>query len=91
MVNTLDEMNPKRQSIVLCVDDIDLVDNEHAYRMLEDIRKFLSGNIVLVITYREQQLFDAVLDRKFAENRGLIERSVVNASELQNQAFRYLT
>lgn len=92
MINSIKGEGEKDKSrIVVCVDDIDLVENEYVYLMLEDIRKFLSGNVVLILTYRYTQLFNAVSDRKHRENEVLVEQRVVSSNELQNQTQRYLS
>ena len=41
-----------------------LADNVKIYSLLEDIRKYLAGNIIVITAFRSSQLFDAVLSEK---------------------------
>lgn len=75
----------KKEYIVMMIDDVDLIENHKVFRLLEDVRKFLSGNVVIVLTYREKQLGDSVLDRKLGENERLVRAGVTNRGELQLQ------
>ena len=90
LVNGLGE-GDKKPCIVLLVDDVDLAENEHVYRMLDDVRKFLSGNIIVVLSYRESQLLDSVVDRKIKENERLIGKEVISLEEVRKQASRLVS
>lgn len=80
-----DEQSVKKRYIVMLIDDVDLIENYKVFQLLEDVHKFLSGNIVIVLTYREKQLGDSVLDRKLGENERLVNAQIATRSELQLQ------
>lgn len=85
--NSSKEPNESRKtSIALFIDDADLTSNKEIYRLLEDVRKYLSGNVIVVIAYRQQQLIDSVLDHLIHENKDLIDRKALVASALRSQA-----
>lgn len=75
----------RKDHLVMFIDDIDMIENEKAYQLLEDVRKFLSGRIVVVIAYRDKQLMDSIFNQKIRENRDLIDRGLVGNRELQLQ------
>lgn len=76
---------PRKECIVMLIDDVDMADNLCVYQIMEDVRKFLSGRIVVVLAYREKQLMDSILERKIRENEGLLEQQFVTNNELQFQ------
>lgn len=76
--------------LVLCIDDVDLVSNDKIYSLLEDIRKYLAGNIIVITAFRASQLFDAVLNEKLAENEKLIENKSIAINDVRDQVARYL-
>lgn len=75
----------RKDHLVMFIDDIDMIENEKVYQLLEDVRKFLSGRIVVVIAYRDKQLMDSIFHQKIRENRDLIDRDLVGNRELQLQ------
>lgn len=76
--------------LVLCIDDVDLVSNDKVYSLLEDIRKYLAGNIIVITAFRSSQLFDAVLNEKLGENEELIGQDSVTIDDIRDQVARYL-
>lgn len=76
--------------LVLCIDDVDLVSNVKIYSLLEDIRKYLAGNIIVITAFRSSQLFDAVLSEKLKENERLINANTMGIGDVRDQAARYL-
>lgn len=76
--------------IVVCIDDLDMVENDRIYQMTEDIRKYLSGSAIVLLSYREQQLNDAITHKKIVENKELLEKNMVSKSEIATQVSKYL-
>lgn len=76
--------------LVLCIDDVDLVSNDKIYKLLEDVRKYLAGNVIVITAFHFKQLFDAVLHAKLQENKVLIESGALTVSDIREQAARYL-
>lgn len=75
----------KSDQLILFIDDVDMIENGKVYRLLEDVRKFLSGRIVVVIAYRDKQLMDSIFDQKIRENENLFRRNLISDRELQLQ------
>jgi len=78
------------RGLVLCIDDVDLVSNDKIYKLLEDVRKYLAGNVIVITAFHFKQLFDAVLHAKLQENKALLESGALTVSDVQDQAARYL-
>lgn len=78
------------KGLVLCIDDVDLVSNDKVYSLLEDIRKYLAGNIIVITAYRSMQLFDAVLNEKLKENDLLLKMNSLSKNDVREQTARYL-
>lgn len=77
------------KGLVLLVDDLDMVDNGMTFVMLEDIQKYLSKNLILIISFRENQLINSITQKKIQENEILLRNSVISLSEIENQSRRY--
>lgn len=75
----------RKDHLVMFIDDVDMIENEKVYRLLEDVRKFLSGRIVVVIAYRDKQLMDSIFSQKICENENLLKRGLIGDRELQLQ------
>lgn len=81
----------KKGFLVILVDDIDVVDNDLIYQMLEDIKMVLSENVTTVLTYRKVQLESSLYNTKIEENRELINNfSIVDRDEIIKQGDTYL-
>jgi len=78
------------KSIVIFIDDLDLVKNKPAYQMLENIRNYLSGYVIPIIAYRESQLLDSVVDNRLKNNKDLIDYNIISVDEIVTQAMEYL-
>lgn len=91
-LKVLNEQNDikKYRGIVLCIDDVDLVSNNKIYKLLEEVRKYLAGNIIVIASYRAMQLFDAVLSQKTTENELLLKNNAVTQDQVRDQVSRYL-
>ena len=75
----------RKDYLVMFIDDVDMIENEKVYRLLEDVRKFLSGRIVVVIAYRDKQLMSSIFNQKIRENERLLKRDLIGNRELQLQ------
>ncbi|HEY4544730.1 MAG TPA: P-loop NTPase fold protein, partial [Tissierellaceae bacterium] len=83
--------NYKRGYLVILIDDIDIVNNDLIYDMLEDIKMVLSENTTTVLTYRKTQLESSLYNVKIEENRELIDNfSLVDREEVIKQGDTYL-
>lgn len=80
----------KFKGLVLCIDDVDLVSNDKVYSLLEDVRKYLAGNVIVITAYRSMQLFDSVLNEKLKENQQLIDSKSLSENDVRDQVSRYL-
>lgn len=76
--------------IVMIIDDLDLINNEKAYQVLEDINKYLATNISIVIAYREQQLLSTVIETRVKENEILLNKKLTTETEIVEQAVKYI-
>lgn len=79
----------KYESIVLLVDDIDLVELSNVYTLLDYTKRFLSKNVIVLFTYRPIQLINAIMSNKLTENKVLLENDVIELNELKNQTSSY--
>lgn len=75
-----------KNTLLILFDDVDLTSSEVIYRLLEDVRKYLSGNLIVVVSYRQRQLFDSVLDSMLKENEVLLKRRVVSMEQIKARA-----
>ena len=75
----------RKTHIVMLIDDVDMINNEKVYELMEDIRKFLSGQAVVVLDYREKQLIDSIFERKLRDNKALLDRGLSSNGEIQSQ------
>ncbi|MFI3227427.1 MAG: P-loop NTPase fold protein [Clostridia bacterium] len=76
--------------IAVLIDDLDLVNNKVLYDMTEDIRKYLSSSVVVVLAYRESQLHNAIVNKILEDNEKLLQNKFLTESEISSQASRYL-
>ncbi|MGL5043142.1 MAG: hypothetical protein ACRC6X_08635, partial [Culicoidibacterales bacterium] len=79
-----------RKKLIICIDDIDLVDNDIIYNMLEDIRKNFSENILVILAYRSEQLNNSILSSKIEKERNLIEKGQITVDEVREQVGKYV-
>lgn len=82
--------NKRYKNIVMIVDDLDLVNNSTTYQMLDYIQKYLANNIIVIVAYRNKQLFNAVVSETINDNRDLVSQECVNRTELELQASRFI-
>lgn len=72
--------------LVLMVDDVDLIDNEYISNIWADIQNVLSMTpLVVILSYRESQLRNALIQRAIKSNETLLESNRITLSELQSQ------
>lgn len=77
------------KGLVLCVDDLDMVENDMTFVMLEDIQKYLSKNLILIISFRENQLINSIMQKKISDNERLLNNSIIGLAEIENQTRSY--
>lgn len=88
--------NNSKKEIVICIDDLDLVPNNEIYSILEDIQKYLSKNVIVIIAYRGKQLYDSVMHKKVQENSVLSRKNehligqYIDGNEIKNQTSKYI-
>ena len=76
--------------LVIAVDDIDL-QTTHAYRMIEQIRKYLIlPNVVILMAVKLSQLTDIIRQHYYDEYKTLISKDALSDS-VENMTERYLT
>lgn len=78
------------KAIVLCIDDTDLISNVKIFNLLEEVRKYLTGNVIVIAAYYSRQLFDAVFQQKLQENNKLLEVGAITKDQVRDQVARYL-
>ncbi|MFI3168432.1 MAG: hypothetical protein R3Y06_00610 [Faecalibacterium sp.] len=78
------------QGLAVLIDDVDLVQNQQIYTMLEDISKFLCTNVTVVLAYRNIQLQNALKDSLARENETLLRHKMITLDEIDLQATRYI-
>lgn len=86
----VNEGNYKVGNIVVLIDDLDLVENERIYKMLEEIKQILSVNVITIISYRPKQLLNSVHNEKILKNINLLNRKYIDDNEIRQQAASYL-
>lgn len=84
--SSIDLGKVRKTSLILFVDDADLTSSKEIYRLMEDVRKYLSGNVIVVIAYRQRQLIESVLEHLINENNDLILQKAISVSNLRSQA-----
>lgn len=78
--------------LVILIDDIDMVDNQIIYDMLEDVKQILGENTTTVLTYRRVQLQNSIFNGKIKENKNLIDNNFdfINKEEIIKQGRSYI-
>lgn len=72
--------------LVLIVDDLDLVDNDLIYKAWLDIQNILSATpLVMILSYRETQLRQALDHQLISENSKLLEQNQINMEEIRSR------
>ena len=89
-VNATSKSGKNYKAIVLCIDDTDLISNTKIFNLLEEVRKYLTGNVIVIAAYYSRQLFDAVLQQKLHENTKLLEVGAITEDQVRDQVARYL-
>ncbi|MEG0364217.1 MAG: hypothetical protein RR543_03860 [Erysipelotrichales bacterium] len=78
------------KELVVIIDDIDLVSYGRIYSMLEDIRKYISHNFIVVLSYNKIQLHQSVLNHYLNESSNLLKEDYINNEGLSSRADLYL-
>lgn len=89
-VNATKKSDNKYKAIVLCIDDVDLISNDKIFILLEEVRKYLTGKVIVIAAYYPHQLFDAILQQKLRESYKLLETGTITKDHLRDQVARYL-
>lgn len=79
----------QKPKMVVCIDDLDLVENKHIYQMIEDIQKWLNGNCIVLLAFREIQLLNAIQDHLIAQNARLMGNDIVSITEIKDQSLQF--
>lgn len=80
----------KKEKLVISIDDIDL-NVSQAYKMVEQIRKYLIlPNVILLMAVKLEQLDNVIQQQMLKENEVLINRGVFAASQVSGMAEKYL-
>lgn len=84
------EKNKEYKGMIFIVDDLDLVDNKNVNLMLDDIHRYFSYNVYVVLAYRQQQLFNSILDKKLVDNKELLAKNYIVDAEIFEQTAKYI-
>ncbi len=76
----------KKSCIAILFDDVDLASNHDIWNLLQDIRKYLSGNVIVVLSFRERQLTESVVDHFLSIDKKLIDTGLMSIDEIQSKA-----
>ncbi len=79
----------QKPKMVVCIDDLDLVENKHIYQMIEDIQKWLNGNCIVLLAFREIQLLNAIQDHLITQNTQLLEKNIFSMAEIKDQSLQF--
>ncbi|CAM3686622.1 P-loop NTPase fold protein [Erysipelothrix urinaevulpis] len=71
---------------VLIVDDIDLTGNKSVKHIFDDVIKYLSGCATIVLSFRDSQLQNAIVNGLIEDNDRLLNKKIINTEELRTQA-----
>ncbi|MDP3305777.1 MAG: P-loop NTPase fold protein [Erysipelotrichaceae bacterium] len=78
------------KSLVVCIDDLDLVENRAVTKIVEHIQKYLSSKLIIIMAYREEQLFNSLLETNLSDNKELLGISVISLAEVRLQTERMI-
>ncbi|MBR2370255.1 MAG: hypothetical protein IKA83_08910 [Paludibacteraceae bacterium] len=82
--------NSSNSVLIIAIDDLD-VQTKHTYMMLEQIRKYLIINkVVILIGVKLKQLSDLVKQNYYNDFRELLSRRNVTINQIDDMASRYL-
>lgn len=79
------------KSFILIVDDIDLAKDEVVYQMIDEIEKYLKINVIVVLSYRESQIRNAISSSLLKEQKILIENKIIDKEDILKQSERKIT
>ncbi len=82
--------NKHYKQIAIIIDDLDLVGNSRIVNFLEDIRKYLMNNVIVVLAYRDIQLQNAMSEYLIKENDDLIRNKMIDTNEIIAQSTKYI-
>ena len=79
-------------TILLTIDDLDLVPNKYTYSMLQSIFKYLNRQkrLCILIGYRREQLLQSVEDNLIKENESLLTSNVISMNSIREQAMNLI-
>lgn len=76
--------------IFLQIDDLDL-NSEYAYNLMEQIRKYLlNDKIIIILTSRFSQLSNALANKEIKINKNLVDKEIISLEEINNRTYNYL-
>ncbi|MGO3373589.1 hypothetical protein [Brochothrix thermosphacta] len=58
--------------------------------MLDDIQRYFSNNVYVLLAYRHKQLFNSILDKKLGDNRELLTKGYIADGEIFEQTAKYI-
>lgn len=79
-----------KQNLFVMIDDLDLVNPYTISNMTEDIRKYLTDSVSVIISYRGSQLNNAIVQNKLDLNKVLIDKDIIGVEEVTEQATKYI-
>lgn len=88
LINQDDQINNKKEKCILLIDDLDLVEDKVIYELTEHIRKYFNGQMIVILTYKEEQLNDVLLKDKMIKEKDLKEYT--DKEKLKDQCQKYI-
>lgn len=78
------------KKIAIFIDDIDMVKNKVVYEMLEEIRQFFSENAIIFLSFKQEELYSAILQNKVYENDLLLKNNLISMHQVHEKTAKYI-
>lgn len=80
----------KYNALVIAIDDLD-VQAKHTYKMVEQIRKYLiQDNVVILLGVKLKQLSDLIKQDYYNDYKALLDKGDMSLNQIDDMASRYL-
>lgn len=77
--------NKEYKDLVLIIDDLDLLENDHIYKFLSQIQEYLNTKVIIIFAYREDQLENSLFEKKIKYNENLLDLKKIDYMEVDKQ------
>lgn len=90
LISSDQDVKENNTVMVIAIDDLD-VQVKHTYKMVEQIRKYLiQDNVVILLGVKLKQLSDLIKQNYYNDYKALLDKEHMSLSQIEDMASRYL-